>query len=186
VEFALGRRGSLPLLATQVSARKKNLPASPLLGVSKLEADREPQDGQIEGGKSDSSDPFSPEDISALAQMAAALASVATQFKAQKAAPAASVAPLTAHEADLIVDAIFRRTFRRIPAPQEECPFTGLNRGQFYELFKLRAEGKPVIRTASPLREKDQKHGARHYNLGDAMRYMKQLAEQQDRETSKT
>jgi hypothetical protein len=170
-----------------VSARKKNLPASPLLGVSKLEADREPQDGQIEGGKSDSSDPFSPEDISALAQMAAALASVATQLKAQKAAPAASVAPLTAHEADLIVDAIFRRTFRRIPAPQEECPFTGLNRGQFYKIFKLRSDGKPVIRHGSPTRKEGQKHGACHYNLGDALRYMERVAEQQDQdEPSKT
>ena len=133
---------------------------------------------------------FSLEEIRVLAQSAAAFSSV---FKAKLPAvqensglPAGHV---TKQDVDLIVDAILDRMYRRVPAPAAKggagvhCPFTGLNRGQLYELFKLRKNRKPVIRSVS-LRENGETRGARFYHVGDSLRHMDQLADEQVQETS--
>jgi len=113
---------------------------------------------ELTGEKSESSDQFSPQDVFVLTQTATALP---------------SVAPLSARESDIIVDAIFRQTFRRMPAPEEASPFAGMNRVRFYTIFKLSENGKPLIRTKSPGRKKGQKYGACHYSVCDALHYMK-------------
>jgi len=65
-----------------MSARKKNRPALPELGVSELLGGQESQSGQLEGEKSEeSSEQFSPEDIAALAQAAHAIAFPAEKLR---------------------------------------------------------------------------------------------------------
>jgi hypothetical protein len=132
---------------------------------------------------------FSIAEIRVLAQSAAALSSV---FKAKlPAAEESSKFPagyITKQDVDLIVDAVLDRMYRRVPAPAAkgsaggQCPFTGLNRGQFYELFKLRKNGKSVIRSVS-LREDGETRGARFYHVGDSLRQMDRLAAEQAEET---
>jgi hypothetical protein len=164
-----------------MSARKKNRPASPELDMFKLPGDQESQLGQLAGEKSEeSSEQFSPEDFAVLAQAAHAVASAANKIRAQRSASLIPTPPLTKEVADLFVAAVFDKVFRRMPA--KECPFSGLNRGQLYKIFKLRSDGKPVIRHGSPTRKEGQKHGACHYNLGDALRYLERVAEQQDQD----
>ncbi len=123
-----------------------------------------------------------------IAAIAAIVGGLSSVFAAKAPPPTAAqlaVPSLTKRDAELILDATFDRIYRRVPAPTkknrpgEQCPFTGLNRGQFYELFKLREKGKPLIRNVS-LREQGEKHGARFYHVGDALRYLDRLARGQE------
>lgn len=89
-------------------------------------------------------------------------------------------------EAALIIEAALDRVYRRLPhaantkknIPPERCPWTGLTRNQFYEIFELRENGRPLIKSVS-FREDDEAHGARLYNVGSVLRYLDRLAEQQ-------
>ncbi len=66
-------------------------------------------------------------------------------------------------EATLLVEAALNRSYRRVPRaanakkniPPERCPWTGLTRNQFYELFKQRENGQPLIKNVS-LREEGE------------------------------
>ncbi len=81
---------------------------------------------------------------------------------------------------------MLNETYRRVPKgadkkskrPAETCPSTGLNRNQFYELFDLRENGRPVIKNFS-LKQKGEKSGARFYSVGSVLDYLDRLAEMQ-------
>ena len=80
-----------------------------------------------------------------------------------------------------------KRTYRRMPRPAnkekgipaEECPFTGLNRGQLYEL--LNRPEKDEITTVS-MRQEGETRAARLYNVGSVLSYLDRLAEEQKQE----
>jgi hypothetical protein len=136
---------------------------------------------------------FSLQDISALARFAQILANATpSSIPAEGSDPITRTGSLTKQDASLFINALLDRIYHRVPAPTQKkqsgqhCPFTGLNRGQFYELFKLRQNGKSVIRSVS-LREDGETRGARFYNVGDSLRYMDRRAEEQGRsEPAKT
>ena len=101
---------------------------------------------------------------------------------------------LTHEEAALLTRAMLNETYRRVPKgadtelnrPAEVCPHTGLNRNQFYELFDLRENGRPVIKNFS-LKQKGEKSGARFYSVGSVLDYLDRLAEiQAQAEAAKT
>jgi hypothetical protein len=96
-----------------------------------------------------------------------------------------------ANWADLLVGAQLKHLIRRIPLPAnknrpaEHCPYTGLNRGQFYEAIKPRRDGRPYIRTIS-MKEEGERHGARFYYVRSALDYMKFLANEQESESEES
>jgi len=100
-------------------------------------------------------------------------------------------ATLSSQEAKVLVDALLDRLYRRVPLAAnrdkgieaEHCPFSGLNRGQFYELFDRVEDGEPVIKSVS-LRHEGEAHGARFYNVGSVLRYLDGLAVEQARKAT--
>jgi hypothetical protein len=173
---------------------------SPELGTSELklgdyELPRKRQARDDEGKSAGSTGQLSSQQISALVQTAATLAAVfPTNAPKKNGDDALRLSVSTKQEAEIFVDALLNRIYRQVPAPPSKkkerpgasCPFTGFKRGQFYELFQLTENGKPVVRSPS-LRKKGEKRGARFYNVGDALRYMDRLAaEQAVEESAKT
>jgi hypothetical protein len=108
------------------------------------------------------------------------------------------VGPQTEHEpqeveaseewAQQIVDALLNRIVRRMPragtksTPAEHCPFTGLNRGQLYELLRLGKVGKTPIRTVT-LKQEGEASGARFYYVGSVLEHLDRLAKEQERDS---
>lgn len=90
--------------------------------------------------------------------------------------------------ADQVVRAYLNKITRRIPKggskdePGEQCPFTGFNRSQIYEILAVRKNGKPVVRNVTT-KKKGEKHGARFYYVGSLMDWRDELAENQALET---
>lgn len=82
----------------------------------------------------------------------------------------------TAEEwAALVVDAYLNRICTRFPKPRTQCPFTGLNRNQLYEITR---QTPSPVRTVS-MKEAGERSGARFFFVGDALRYLGALADQQ-------
>ena len=103
--LAFGRRGSSPRLATQVSARKKILPASPELDMFKFPGDQESHLGQLAGEKSEPADQFSPKESFASSPLDLAFAAVASKLQTLRPAPSPQVTPLSKQDAELIAEA---------------------------------------------------------------------------------
>ena len=100
----------------------------------------------------------------------------ATPFHGAKSADEQKPQDCSADEwAGHVVDAFLDRTCARFPKPKSQCPFTGLNRNQLYELTK----GKhSPIRTVS-LKKPGERSGARFFFVGDALRHLRDLATEQ-------
>jgi hypothetical protein len=83
---------------------------------------------------------------------------------------------LSGQDADVLIEALLKRTYRRMPRPAnkekgiaaEDCPFTGLNRGQLYELLNRSENGE--IKTVS-MRQEGETRAARLYNVGSVLDY---------------
>ncbi len=90
----------------------------------------------------------------------------------------------SAEWAQQLVDALLNRIVRRMPragtktTPAEQCPFTGLNRGQLYELLRPGKDGKTPIRTIT-LKQEGEASGARLYYVGSVLEHLNRLAEVQ-------
>jgi hypothetical protein len=122
------------------------------------------------------------EQLEMLSRLAAVLGIAVTPARSKTEVPST----ISASDAGVLADALLDRMTRRVPQAAdtkkgieaEVCPYTGLNRGQFYELFNLVENGEPVIESMS-FKQEGEAHGARFYNVGSVVRYMKRLAEQQ-------
>jgi hypothetical protein len=144
---------------------------------------------------------LSAEDIANLSRLAAALQAVmpAPTSSVPQDSSSGSGGPVTARtltheEAAIVTRALLNDEFRRLPKsankklkrPAEFCPRTGLNRNQLYELFDLRENGRPVIKSVS-FKGPREKKGARLYNVGSVVEYLHRLAEiQAQAESAKT
>jgi hypothetical protein len=101
--------------------------------------------------------------------------------------PSSTVVGLSGQDADVLIEALLKRTYRRMPRPAnkekgiaaEDCPFTGLNRGQLYELLNRSENGE--IKTVS-MRQEGETRAARLYNVGSVLEYLDRLAEEQKQE----
>lgn len=80
--------------------------------------------------------------------------------------------------AQLLVDAQLERVISRYPKPGKQCPWTGLNRNQIYELSQKIVDGRPCIETIS-LKEPGSRSGARFFLVGSALRYLRHVAAEQ-------
>jgi hypothetical protein len=137
---------------------------------------------------------LSAEQIASLSRFSAALQAATPGPAPVEAVPSTTARTLSNEEAAVLNRANLNDTFRRVPLgaskklnrPAEVCPHTGLNRNQFYELFDLRENGRPVIKNIS-LKKNGEKNGARIYNVGSVVEYLHRLAEiQAQAESAKT
>lgn len=116
--------------------------------------------------------------IGLLSNFVAALIAFAQRQAAPSEPTPVFSSPLRREDADVLLDALLDKVYRRVPlkAPPggkgEQCPFSGLNRNQFYELFLLEEDGKPVIKNFT-LAEPDEKTGARFYCVGSVLKHLK-------------
>lgn len=125
-------------------------------------------------------DPVEPSDSSATAgvELASALLKLLGAVPLQGTQLASQQKPhdCTAEEwANHVVDAFLDRVCMRFPKTKSQCPFTGLNRNQLYELT---GHKRSPIRTVS-LKEPGERSGARFFFVGDALRHLRILAAEQ-------
>ena len=139
--------------------------------LSSLLSRRSPAEEEIHPSKSSP-----PRHVSLLTEAVAAVLASKDESSGAIRSNASMSGVMTPLEAEQLIDAYLSRTIQRVPIKNEKCPFSGMKRGQLYELFKLQKNGKPVVRNIS-LREKGEKHGARYYKAIDAVRYLENLLE---------
>jgi hypothetical protein len=81
------------------------------------------------------------------------------------------------------VEPSFPDRYAKIPANGQFCEYSGLGHSRLYQL--LNGPAKNFVRVAS-LREPGAKRGTRLFHVGDLLRFLNRLAEEQRGESSNT